>query len=90
LQASFDNAGTGSGASAQRIGRINGVPFANVSGTSPGNYANLPLYIGRRGGASLPFNGQLNNLVVRGAASSAAQISSTENYIAGKMQIVIP
>ena len=62
--------------------RLNGVQ----SGTSAadqgtGNYGNYPLYIGRRGGSSLPFNGRLYSLIVRGAASNADQISRTETWV---------
>jgi hypothetical protein len=49
-----------------------------------GNYGNYPLYIGRRGGSTIPFNGNLYSLIIRGAQSSAAQISSTESWVNGK------
>lgn len=57
---------------------------AGTSGTSDqgtGNFGNYPLFIGRRGGTSLPFNGRLYSLIVRGAASNAAQIASTEAWV---------
>lgn len=44
------------------------------------NYGNFPLYIGRHGGTSLPFNGHLYSLIIRGAQSSEAQILSAETY----------
>lgn len=47
-----------------------------------GNYLAYPLYIGRRGGTSLPFNGQLYGLVVRfGPNMSADTITATENWL---------
>lgn len=49
-----------------------------------GNYGNYPLYIGRRGGSSLPFNGRLYSLIVRGAQSTAAEITNTERYVNSK------
>jgi hypothetical protein len=90
LSAQYDNAGSGSGASAQVRPRINGVAQTAGGATTAGNYANAQLFIGRRGGATLPFNGQLNQLIVRAGLTSAAQIAQMEQFIAGKMQIVIP
>jgi hypothetical protein len=68
--------------------RHNGVPaatFVSASGVpGGGNYGNYPLYIGRRGGTSLPFNGHLYSLIVRGAQSTDAQIVSAETYVNSK------
>ena len=52
---------------------------ANDQGT--GNYSNAIIYIGRRAGTSLPFNGYLFPLIVRGAATSAGLISQTEAWV---------
>jgi hypothetical protein len=49
-----------------------------------GNYVNAALYIGRRGGTTLPFNGNLYSLIIRGAQSSASQIVSAESYVNSK------
>ena len=54
----------------------------NNQGT--GNFGNYPLYIGRRNNASLPFNGRLYQLIVRGAQTSPALITQTERWIAAK------
>jgi hypothetical protein len=65
--------------------RVNGV--VGTDGTSSqgtGNYGNYPLYIGSRAGPSLPFNGRIYSLIVRGAASTAQQISDTETWVNGK------
>lgn len=48
--------------------------------TGPRNFTGAPLYIGRRGGTSLPFNGHLYSLVIRGAASTDSQIAATEKW----------
>jgi hypothetical protein len=65
--------------------RVNGaVADTDTGDQGTGNYGTYPLYIGRRNNATLPFNGRIHQLIVRGAASSAAEISSTERYIAGK------
>ena len=52
-----------------------------------GNYGSFPLNIGCRSAAATPslfLNGYLYSLIVVGAASTAAQISSTESWINGK------
>jgi hypothetical protein len=62
--------------------RRNGVAGTNGTGDKgTGNFGNYPIYIGRRGGSSLPLNGRIYGLVVRGAASDATQISNTETYL---------
>ena len=55
-----------------------------VTNVSTGNYGNYPLYIGSRGGTSLPFNGHLYSLIIRGAQSTNAQIASAETYVNSK------
>lgn len=47
-------------------------------------FANDVLYIGARAGTSLFFNGNLHQLIIRGAASNAAQISSGEAFTNSK------
>jgi hypothetical protein len=65
--------------------RLDGVSVnSNTGDQGTGNYGTYPLYIGRRNNASLPFNGRIYQLIVRGAASSAAEISSAERWVAGK------
>jgi len=65
--------------------RVNGATVeTNTNDQGTGNFGNYPLYIGRRGGASLPFNGRIYQLIVRGAASNAGQIAATEAYVNAK------
>lgn len=69
------------------IPRINGVvnqTGAGATATATGNYGAYPLYIGRRGGSTLPFNGRLYGLTIVGKAASATEISSTEAYLNNK------
>jgi hypothetical protein len=62
--------------------RVNGSQVGSVSTSQgTGTYANAALYIGRRGGSTLPFNGNLYHLIVRGAQSTAAQITSAETWV---------
>ena len=66
--------------------RINGV--IGTDGTlsqGTGNYLAYPLYIGRRGGTTLPFNGRLYSLITRfGANLTTDQIASTESWVNAK------
>jgi hypothetical protein len=62
--------------------RINGLQNAqSTDDQGTGNYGNYLLYIGRRGGSTLPYNGRLYSLIVRGAQSTDAQIASTETWV---------
>ena len=63
---------------------VNKTPFTSTGVTGGGNYGNYPLYIGRRNNASLPFNGRIYQLIVRGAESNAGQIAATESYVNAK------
>ena len=65
--------------------RINSSQAASDSTTQgTGNYGNYPLYLFRRGGTSLPFNGRMYGLIVRGAQSTGTQISNGEKYVNSK------
>jgi hypothetical protein len=83
LSGLFDIAGASR--AGEVIPRINTVVSQSGGGgaadTGTGNFGNYPLYIGRRGGSSLPFNDRLYSLIVRGALSTAAQIADTETWV---------
>ena len=65
--------------------RVNGTQAATSSASQgTGNYGNYPLYLFARAGTSLFFNGNFYGLIVRGAQSTAAQISSAEQWINSK------
>lgn len=65
--------------------RVNGTDAASNAGSQgTGNYASQPIYLFRRAGTTLPFNGQFYGGVIRGASSSAAQISMIEAFINAK------
>jgi hypothetical protein len=49
-----------------------------------GNLGNHTLYVGSRGGTTLPFNGHLYSLIIRGAQSTDSQIVNAENYVNSK------
>lgn len=64
--------------------RINGAITTSAIDAGAGNFGNYPLYIGARSGASFFFVGNLYSLIVRGAASSAAEIAAIEAYTNSK------
>lgn len=71
--------------------RVNSVSMtANTADQGTGTFGNYPIYIGRRGGTTFPFNGQLNSLAIRGAASTDNQIKEAERYVASKTGVVLP
>lgn len=47
-----------------------------------GSFGNWVLFVGRRNNASLPFNGDIFQLIVRGALTSGAELTSAEQYVA--------
>ena len=46
-----------------------------------GNFGNLPLFIGARSGGTLPFQGKIYEIIVRGALSNATQVYQSETFI---------
>ena len=74
--------GIGDISGASVVLRLNASQAAsNAASQGTGNYGNYPLYIGRRGGTSLPYNGRLYSLVVCGKLASAAEITATEAWV---------
>lgn len=56
--------------------QVNNVQVSSGSSDQgTGNYGNYPIYLFRRGGTTLPFNGIFTGLIVRGAQSSASELS---------------
>lgn len=65
--------------------RVNGAQVSQItSDQGTGNYGNYPLYIGRRGGSSLPLNGQMYSMIIVGKAVTAGELSSTETWVNSK------
>jgi hypothetical protein len=70
--------------------RINGAVSANTTGDQgTGNYSNAAMFIGRRNNASLPFNGRIHQLIVRGAATSGTLLTQAETFVAGKSGVTL-
>lgn len=63
-------------------GRINGTSVAtSATDQGTGNYASALLYVGRRGGTTLPFNGRLFQLVICGAATGSDTVRAAERWV---------
>ena len=73
----------------QARSRINGQPsgVSTIIDAGGGVFGSYPVYIGRRGGASIPFNGRLYSLLIRGAATPDATIAAVESYLNQKARI---
>ena len=70
--------------------RRNGVQVSQVTtDQGTGNYSNAIIYIGRRGGGSVPFNGYLHSLIVRGAATDTATIQLVERWVGQRTGVTI-
>lgn len=61
--------------------RVNQTAFPpSVADQGTGNFANAIVYIGRRGGSSLPFNGVLTFLFVINRLLSASELAAVEQF----------
>ena len=70
--------------------RANGGGYAvNVGDQGTGNYGNYPLYIGRRGGTALPFNGHIYGLIGIGKLVSDNEIVNIEKELAKRVGVTL-
>jgi len=70
--------------------RINGAQNAtNAADQGTGNYANAGLFVGRRNNSSNPFNGDIFQLLIRGALTSGADLTSAEQYVAARTGVTL-
>lgn len=78
--------GIGDIAADTAILRVNAAQAASsASDQGTGNYGNYPVYIGRRGGTSTPFNGRIYSLICRfGPNLTSDQIAQTEAWVNSK------
>ena len=49
-----------------------------------GSFGDYPIYVGRRGAGGLFLNGSIYSLIIRGALSTAGEITDTETWVNGK------
>lgn len=71
--------------------RIDGTQVAqSTADQGTGNYLAYPMYIGRRGGTTLPFNGHIYSLITRfGPNLSSDVIGRAETYTAQKTGVTL-
>lgn len=69
--------------------RVNQVATTLATSQGTGNFGNYPLYIGMRGGTTLPLNGRIYSLIIRGALTSTPQLEQTERWIAAKTGVAL-
>ena len=74
------------------IPRLNGVvksvadlTWGGAANAGTGNFGNYALYIGSRGGTSLFFKGNLYGMIIRGATSTAPQVTATEAWVTARL-----
>lgn len=80
----------GSIANKLQVLRVNGVPNTNqFSDMGTGNYSNYPLYIGRRAGTSLPFNGHLYSLIGIGRLTTDSETAAIEKELAKRTGVTL-
>ncbi len=70
------------------VARVDGVSAGsginNNQAVSSGNFGTQPLYIGRRAGAIVPWQGRIYSLLIRGTLTSSPQLERTENWVNSK------
>lgn len=70
--------------------RLNGADIETTAATlGTGNYGNYPLYLFRRGGTSLPFNGHFYGLVIVGRLTTDAETRNVERLYANKTGVTL-
>lgn len=70
--------------------KVNGILAANVnSSQGSGNYDNLPIYIGRRGGSSFPFNGHIYGLIGVGKLAPDRETVDIEKELAKRVGVTL-
>lgn len=67
---------------------VNKNVFFGISSRT-GNYGNYPLYIGRRGGTSLPFNGHIYGLIGIGKVASDEETAVIEKELAKRVGVAL-
>lgn len=69
--------------------KVNGTQVSNSIDQGTGNYGNYPLYIGRRGGISLSFNGHIYSLIGVGRLSTDDEIAAIEKELAKRTGVTL-
>ena len=67
--------------------RLNSGAWGATAAAFGGSFSNAVIYIGRRAGASIPFNGRLYSLLIRGATTPDTTIAKVERYLNQKAKV---
>jgi hypothetical protein len=68
---------------------VNGKLASTTGDQGTGNYGKYPLYIGRRGGSSIPFNGHIYGLIGVGKLVSDNETASIEKELAKRVGVTL-
>jgi len=69
--------------------KTNNTVASSASDLGTGNYGNYPLYIGRRGGTTIPFNGHLYDLMIVSRLATDTEITAIERALAKRMGVTL-
>jgi hypothetical protein len=71
--------------------RVNGALASDPSDNTQtgGNFGTYPIFIGRRGGTSLPFNGRLNQLVIRNRLTAGSDLANLERFVGQRTGVTL-
>lgn len=76
--------------SSKQVMQINSkVAATSLINVGVGNFGNYPLYIGRRGGTSLPFSGHIYGLIVLGRLATDTETAAIEKEFAKRMGVTL-
>lgn len=64
-------------------------PVVGSTGMLPGNFGNLPAFIGRRAGTSLTFNGHIYSLIGIGRLTSDSETVAIEKELAKRLGVTL-
>jgi hypothetical protein len=71
--------------------RVNAIQAAiSTTDQGTGNYGNYPLYLFRRGGTTLPFNGRFYGMTIVNKLLSTTELAQLETYTNGKTRAFVP
>lgn len=70
-------------------GALSGKGAVSVFSAASSNFANAILHVGRRGSTTLPFNGHLFGLIVRGALTAGDDLTEAEGFMAAKTGVTL-
>lgn len=72
-----------------RVSVNSAAPLSSATDQGTGNYGNHLLYVGRRGGTTLPFNGHIYALVIVEKLASDGEIYEAEKILADRVGILV-